>query len=591
MTSTMTTTPTVRSLATSIVALMLLFASAPSQAEFIASLYNALDTDTSLEWRKWESLASRGPYNAALGKYDAGSTYRLPTAAEMDNLFSKLFPGVAKNAPGVCYQISSPEQLALARAFLALFSPRASIYHAIYEDAAGQLRALYVSTAISGYSAVCLSGLQPSYEQWRTTAPLSGEVVLVMVVRDAIDLKGPVITVYNYVHPGDIGLKSADFYPFNPYENYPTDGSDTKWTSQFFGDDYTGSPIWSQYQGLYTIPGAFAAGKSAPWVRLRSIDFTPVANTGGACTAATDTLLGNGLCRRSFVDNYQPWHLTAAGAVVPGSNVYNQFLYSPVTVDNVVIEQVWDNMAVDYAPTTSANTIRPKNPGWSIYVAIKTTSIAAGDAYDFNAAYVDPASLKLGANLAPVLNYQPSDIDGDGDTDYTYQFNTGATGVTCLDTRLTLTGKTYWGVPLAGSDTVVPIGCTETVLMDVDPFNATNTIRPNDNYNVTVAILGMRTTAGDAVNLYPESTTVADGVNRSSLKFGPAETPIVGTPLVSDVDGDGYTDLLANFNVFNAGIACGDTQVQLKGNKNSTLPIAAFDNIVTTDCETGGCHP
>jgi hypothetical protein len=276
---------------------------------------------------------------------------------------------------------------------------------------------------------------------------------------------------------------------------------------------------------------------------------------------------------------------------VPGSNVYNQFLYSPVTVDNVVIEQVWDNMAVDYAPTTSANTIRPKNPGWSIYVAIKTTSIAAGDAYDFNAAYVDPASLKLGANLAPVLNYQPSDIDGDGDTDYTYQFNTGATGVTCLDTRLTLTGKTYWGVPLAGSDTVVPIGCTETVLMDVDPFNATNTIRPNDNYNVTVAILGMRTTAGDAVNLYPESTTVADGVNRSSLKFGPAETPIVGTPLVSDVDGDGYTDLLANFNVFNAGIACGDTQVQLKGNKNSTLPIAAFDNIVTTDCETGGCHP
>jgi hypothetical protein len=49
--------------------------------------------------------------------------------------------------------------------------------------------------------------------------------------------------------------------------------------------------------------------------------------------------------------------------------------------------------------------------------------------------------------------------------------------------------------------------------------------------------------------------------------------------------------MLVNFNVYDAGIACGDTEVQLTGSKNSGIPIEAFDTIVTEDCETGSCHP
>lgn len=483
----------------------------------------------------------------------------------------------------------NPAQVAQAQAFLSLFrGDSTEQYTVMYEDATGVLRGLFVST-----SRICLAN--SNYETYRAVAPpYPVRNHLVMVVRDAIDLKVPVVTLYDYVHPSDIGLTAPDTFEPGPGVEALLPRSDTKWKVTYLGVDYSGATIWNEFGGLSSDSANFTAGKSAPWVRVRSIDFTPFANTSAACTAPMDTLLGNGLCRRSFVGNYYPWYLTASYGIVPGTNVYAGYYgYGSglETVDNIVIEQVWDNMTVDFAPATPDNPIRPKSPGWSIYIAIKATSVAAGDDYDFNPVNVDPASLKLGTKLAPVLNYQPSDVDGDGDTDYTYQFNTGATGITCLDTRITLTGKTYSGAPVAGYDSVAPVGCTETILMDVDPFNATNTVRPNDNYNVTVAVLGMRTASGDAINLYPESTAYSDGLNRTLLKFGPAETPLVGTPIVTDIDGDGNSDLLANFNVFNAGIACGDTQVQLKGSKISGIPIMAVDNIVTEDCETSSCHP
>lgn len=81
-----------RKLATNLLAIALILTGTPVQAEFVSQTMNVLDTDTGLEWRKFSYLASQGAYNDALGKYEAGSTYRLPTATEVDNLLSKLFP-------------------------------------------------------------------------------------------------------------------------------------------------------------------------------------------------------------------------------------------------------------------------------------------------------------------------------------------------------------------------------------------------------------------------------------------------------------------------------------------------------------------
>ena len=187
------------------------------------------------------------------------------------------------------------------------------------------------------------------------------------------------------------------------------------------------------------------------------------------------------------------------------------------------------------------------------------------------------------------------DWDSDGDIDYMFGFRVEDTGVSCLDDTIRLSGRTFAGEPFSGADAVVPIGCEETVDIDVDPFNVVNTIRPDENYNVVAAMLGMRQAAGDAVDFFPElegtaGTPNPDGLDRASLRFGPAETPAVGTAIVTDVDGDSYSDLLVNFNVFDAGIACDDTQVSLVGEKNSGIPIEAADAIVTEDCSTTSCH-
>ena len=125
--------------------------------------------------------------------------------------------------------------------------------------------------------------------------------------------------------------------------------------------------------------------------------------------------------------------------------------------------------------------------------------------------------------------------------------------------------------------------------MDIDPFNSTNTIRPNDDYNVTVALLGMRVADGDAVDVTPGSGQ-ADDIDVATLSFGPAGTGNNGTPIISDVNGDSYDDLLVTFNVYDAGIACGDTELEMTGEKISGIPVEATDSIVTEDCETG-CHP
>ena len=132
---------------------------------------------------------------------------------------------------------------------------------------------------------------------------------------------------------------------------------------------------------------------------------------------------------------------------------------------------------------------------------------------------------------------------------------------------------------------MVTIQCEETVDIDVDPFNAANEVRPNDDYQVTVGLLGMNTADGDPIDLD------ATQVDPASLKFGPAETPNSLSPVINDLDGDANDDLLVGFSMLDSGILCGDTELEMTGELYSGLPIEAVDSITTTDCETAACHP
>jgi hypothetical protein len=77
----------------------------------------------------------------------------------------------------------------------------------------------------------------------------------------------------------------------------------------------------------------------------------------------------------------------------------------------------------------------------------------------FDASFVDPLSVKFGPGQAPPLSFALVDADGDGDQDLVLVFNTAAAGLTCGQTRATLTGQTRGGGRIEGTDRFTPTPC------------------------------------------------------------------------------------------------------------------------------------
>ena len=116
-------------------------------------------------------------------------------------------------------------------------------------------------------------------------------------------------------------------------------------------------------------------------------------------------------------------------------------LYQPTTV------------AIDVIPGSDSNPIDPESEA-VIPVAILT-------AEGFDATAVDPLSVKFGPSGAGEDDGQAQveDVDEDGDLDLLLHFYTPDTGIQCGDTHVSLTGKTFGGRAIEGSDSITTVGC------------------------------------------------------------------------------------------------------------------------------------
>ena len=115
---------------------------------------------------------------------------------------------------------------------------------------------------------------------------------------------------------------------------------------------------------------------------------------------------------------------------------------------------------IDIKPGSDPNSINPRSKG-VIPVAIFTTSIADGDPQDFDATQVDPQTVEFGPEGAGIAHKKGhvEDVDSDGDMDLVLHFRTQETGIACGDTEVTLTGETYGGQTITGTDTIRTVGC------------------------------------------------------------------------------------------------------------------------------------
>jgi hypothetical protein len=111
------------------------------------------------------------------------------------------------------------------------------------------------------------------------------------------------------------------------------------------------------------------------------------------------------------------------------------------------------HIAIDIKPGSSVNNINPRSNG-SIPVVILTTD-------SFDATSADPSTVRFGrtGEEAAPLHHSLEDVDGDGDLDLALHFATQQTGILCGDSSARLTGKTFDGQQLEGSDSVRTVGC------------------------------------------------------------------------------------------------------------------------------------
>ncbi|UCG24442.1 MAG: hypothetical protein JSW55_00080 [Chloroflexota bacterium] len=108
---------------------------------------------------------------------------------------------------------------------------------------------------------------------------------------------------------------------------------------------------------------------------------------------------------------------------------------------------------VDVKPSTFPNSVNHRSNG-NIPVAILSNE-------EFDATTVDPASVRFGPGEAGESHGRGhiEDVDGDGDLDLMLHFGTQDTNLQCGEEVVALTGLTYGGQAVSGSDSVRLVGC------------------------------------------------------------------------------------------------------------------------------------
>jgi hypothetical protein len=124
------------------------------------------------------------------------------------------------------------------------------------------------------------------------------------------------------------------------------------------------------------------------------------------------------------------------------------------------------------------------------------------------------------------------------------------------------------------------------VEVDVDPWRVSNSVKPDSNDAIFVAVMGSRTANGDPIDFDVSQ------IDPATLKLGAGEAAnIAVNPLLGDYDHDTISDAAFAFRTQDTGILCGDSDVTLEGETFNGDQFAGTSTIATTDCDTGGCHP
>jgi hypothetical protein len=121
---------------------------------------------------------------------------------------------------------------------------------------------------------------------------------------------------------------------------------------------------------------------------------------------------------------------------------------------NSVVQQV----VIDIKPGSDPNSINCSNSRGVIPVAILTTATFDATTVDHTTVTFESAAETHVNKKTGVARRHQEDADGDGDLDLVLHFRLGDSDLTCASTVGTLTGTTFGGTPITGTDAVRMVG-------------------------------------------------------------------------------------------------------------------------------------
>jgi hypothetical protein len=206
------------------------------------------------------------------------------------------------------------------------------------------------------------------------------------------------------------------------------------------GVDVNGLNTIDRDTGALTFLGTYKAdGPSDLFNNVRGIEFDPLQNR----LLGIDGGTGGGRQQLLIIDPS-----SGAASLLIDLNAQNRGFLGLAFATHVVT-----TVEIDIFPDTSSNSINPKSNA-PIPVAILTTGA-------FNASSVSPSTVRFGASgtEATSQRFSLEDANRDGRSDLLLQFRTRDTNIACGDTSASLTGQTFSGQEIEGTDAIQTVGC------------------------------------------------------------------------------------------------------------------------------------
>ncbi|MEE8120850.1 MAG: hypothetical protein V3T55_04940, partial [Anaerolineales bacterium] len=124
-----------------------------------------------------------------------------------------------------------------------------------------------------------------------------------------------------------------------------------------------------------------------------------------------------------------------------------------VMFPNLMVTQAPMTVTMDIKPGSTPNSVNPYSKG-KVPVAILTAETFDATQVDWETVLFGPGGATESHGRAHV-----KDVDDDGDMDLVLHFNTQDTGIQCGDIEATLTGETFSGLLIRGSDAINTVRC------------------------------------------------------------------------------------------------------------------------------------